>query len=170
MASARELFPTSFGPAMTVTPFGDGVISRWRGGARSLARHEANYDGRLRHLDAALDGLFESLEAMGRLANTTVVVVGSMGTQFGEAGRYLTSGGYSMADLHVPWIVAPAREHAGNNGLHKKTRSHRNARQDHESLSPLPRSRCSWFGRDAPQVDEKPAECNAGPRAADCPG
>ena len=31
--------------------------------------------------------------------------LGSSGRQFGEAGRILTSGMLSVADLHVPWIV-----------------------------------------------------------------
>lgn len=91
--------------------------SRWRGGARSLGHYEAIYDGRLHCLDARLAALLAELEVAGRLEEATVVVVGSYGMQFGEAGLYLASGAYSMADLHVPLVVRPARSLGVEAGL-----------------------------------------------------
>ncbi|MEW6072138.1 MAG: sulfatase [Planctomycetota bacterium] len=82
-------------------------FSRWRGGSRSLGEYEALYDGHLRRLDEAIDRLLGSLAATRRLDSTTIVVVGSHGVQFGEAGMLLAAGRYSMADLHVPWILRP---------------------------------------------------------------
>ncbi len=87
--------------------------SRWPGGSRPLSQYEASYDGHLRYLDGELGRLFASLRRMGRFERTTIHVVGTFGTQFGEAGLYLRGGRYSMADLHVPWIVRP-REGPGN--------------------------------------------------------
>jgi arylsulfatase A-like enzyme len=79
--------------------------SRWRGGARTLGDYEATYDGNVRRLDQALQQLFNNLRLQGRYENTTIVVVGTYGVQFGEAGLFLTSGRYSVADLRVPWIM-----------------------------------------------------------------
>ncbi len=81
--------------------------SRWRGGSRSLGEYEAQYDGHLRGLDDDLERLFGSLDTTGRYDSTTIVVVGSHGIQFGEAGLYLSGGRYSLADIHVPWILRP---------------------------------------------------------------
>lgn len=82
--------------------------SRWDGGAHSLGEYEARYDGALRELDLSLGELFESLRARGRFDETNVVVVGTHGLQFGEAGLILDHGCLSVADLHVPWILKPA--------------------------------------------------------------
>ncbi len=79
--------------------------SRWRGASLSLGEYEAIYDGHLRRVDAEIDRLLGSLEVSGRYGNTTVIVLGTHGIQFGEAGLYLSSGFYSIPDLHVPWIV-----------------------------------------------------------------
>jgi choline-sulfatase len=79
--------------------------SRWRGGSRTLGEYEASYDGHLCKLDLELGELFAGLRRLSRYEHTTVSVVGSFGMQFGEAGLYLCSGGYSVADLHVPWIL-----------------------------------------------------------------
>lgn len=84
-------------------------FSRWRGGSRSLGEYEAQYDGHLRGVDEGLERLLGSLTTTGRLEETTIVVVGSYGIQFGESGRILAGGRYSMADLHVPWILRPGR-------------------------------------------------------------
>ena len=81
--------------------------SRWRGRSRSLGEYVASYDGHLRRLDQELGAIFARLRTLGLDQSTTVVVVGSYGMQFGEAGLYLSSGLYSMADLHVPWIIRP---------------------------------------------------------------
>jgi arylsulfatase A-like enzyme len=84
-------------------------FSRWRGGSRSMGEYEAQYDGHLRGLDENLERLFGSLSTTGRLEETTIAVVGTLGIQFGEAGRILAGGRYSMADIHVPWILSPGR-------------------------------------------------------------
>ncbi len=83
--------------------------TRWRGGLRTVGQYEAIYDGHLRRLDGELDRLLGQLATDRRLDETTVVVVGSFGIQFGEAGRYLAGGGYSLAELHVPLVIRPAR-------------------------------------------------------------
>jgi len=83
---------------------------RWRGGVRSLSKYEAMYDGQVRRLDTELEHLFTNLDVLKRYERTTIVVVGSTGIQFGEAGLVLSSGLYSMADLHVPWILKPDAE------------------------------------------------------------
>ncbi|MEX1025187.1 MAG: sulfatase [Planctomycetota bacterium] len=82
--------------------------SRWRGQSLSIAEHRAFYDGHVRRLDGELKRLLDGLELTGRNERTTIVVIGSYGVQFGEAGRILASGCYSMADLHVPWIIRPS--------------------------------------------------------------
>jgi arylsulfatase len=82
--------------------------TRARGGLRSLGQYEAAYDDELRALDAELGRLLATLRRIGRDAETTLSVVGSYGQQLGEAGLYLSSGRYSLADLHVPWILRPS--------------------------------------------------------------
>ena len=91
--------------------------SRWLGGAVSLGRYEARYDGRLRRLDLALGELFAELQRAGLWEDTTLCLIGSYGLQFGEAGLFLDHGLYSGADLHVPWLVKPADGDAFHAGL-----------------------------------------------------
>ena len=81
--------------------------SRWRGGSRTIGQYQASYDGHVRRLDDELGELLASLRRMGRSESTTIALVGTHGVQFGEAGLYLRGGGYSMADLHVPWVLRP---------------------------------------------------------------
>ena len=81
--------------------------SRWRGGARSLGQYEAAYDDQVRGVDAEIGRLCASLRRLGRYESTSLHVLGAFGLQFGEAGMFLCSGRYSMADLAVPWIVRP---------------------------------------------------------------
>ncbi len=82
--------------------------SRWRGNNLTVGEYEVRYDGALQYVDGELGGLFERLRREGRFEDTTVAVVGTFGTQFGEAGLLLDHGMLSMADLHVPWILRPA--------------------------------------------------------------
>ncbi len=82
--------------------------SKWSGGVSSLGDYEARYDGAIRRMDEALDGLFKRLRRLDRWKNTTVVVVGTCGMGFGESGLMLTSGTLSEVDLHVPLILRPA--------------------------------------------------------------
>ena len=82
--------------------------SRWRGETLTLGEYEARYDGGLAKLDAELGRLFDLLREDGRWEHTTVVVVGTHGVQFGEAGMILDHGTLHPADLHVPWIMRPA--------------------------------------------------------------
>jgi arylsulfatase A-like enzyme len=79
--------------------------SRWREGARTLGYYEALYDGHVRRLDEDIEQLVRALRVEGRYQNTTIVVVGTHGVQFGEAGMLLSSGRYSLADVRVPWIM-----------------------------------------------------------------
>jgi len=83
--------------------------SHWRGDSRTLGEYEAAYDGHLHRLDLRLVELFQELRRLQSYDATTIAVVGTMGVQFGEAGLYLQSGLYSMADLRVPWILKPAK-------------------------------------------------------------
>jgi arylsulfatase A-like enzyme len=96
---------------------------RWEGGTVTLGRYEARYDGALRRLDAALQRLFDSIEIGGRFKRTTVVVIGTHGLQFGEAGLVLDHGLYSPADVHVPLVVRPAI------GLAARTQENRRVRE-----------------------------------------
>lgn len=96
--------------------------SRWSGAARTLARYQAQYDGHVRKLDQSIGELLGSLEALGRSRQTTVVVVGSFGVQFGEAGLYLRAGRYSLADLSVPLILRPSALLAAS-GIQPATRT-----------------------------------------------
>lgn len=82
--------------------------TRWRGATRTLGEYEALYDGALRRLDTKFGLLFDELRKRGRLRNTTVAVIGTYGTGFGEAGLYLDSGALSDCDLHVPLLIRPA--------------------------------------------------------------
>lgn len=82
--------------------------TRWRGAAHTLGQYEALYDGALRRLDTKFGLLFDELRKRGRLRNTTVAVIGTYGTGFGDAGLYLDSGTLSDCDLHVPLIIRPA--------------------------------------------------------------
>jgi arylsulfatase A-like enzyme len=81
--------------------------SRWRGGVRSLGQYEASYDEEVRRVDAEIGRLCATLRRQGRYETTSLHVLGAFGMQLGEAGLYLASGRYSMADLAVPWIVRP---------------------------------------------------------------
>jgi arylsulfatase A-like enzyme len=81
--------------------------SRWRPGVRTLGQYEAAYDDEIRRVDAEIGRLCASLRRLGRYDTTSLSVLGSFGLQFGEAGLFLTSGRYSMADLSVPWILRP---------------------------------------------------------------
>lgn len=83
--------------------------SRWRGGSRPLSLYEASYDGHLRAVDQELQRLFASLRQVGRFERASIHVLGTFGIQFGEAGLYLRGGRYSVADLHVPWILRPRK-------------------------------------------------------------
>jgi len=78
---------------------------RWAGVPRSVAEYELNYDGAIAHLDTKLGRLLERLRRMGRLENTTVIVVGTFGVSFGGGGLYLDSGALSPAGLRVRWLL-----------------------------------------------------------------
>jgi arylsulfatase A-like enzyme len=83
--------------------------SRWDGGTHSLGEYEARYDGALHVLDRKLERLFDSLRAEERWEDTLVVLVGTHGLQFGEAGLFLDHGALSVFDLRVPWILRAPR-------------------------------------------------------------
>lgn len=78
---------------------------RWGGGPITIGEYEARYDGELANLDGKIGRMLERLRASGRLKDTTIIVVGTHGTSFGEGGLYLDAGTLSDADLHVPLIV-----------------------------------------------------------------
>lgn len=80
-------------------------------GTRSLGEYEARYDSALDLLDRSLARLFGRLEVIGRWEHTTVVLVGTFGFGFGEAGLVLDSGSLSPVDLHVPLWIRPAPAH-----------------------------------------------------------
>lgn len=84
--------------------------SRARGGLRTLGQYEAAYDDELRRVDAQIGRCLATLRRLERDEATTVSVVGTYGQQLGESGLYLCAGRYSVADLHVPWILRPAAD------------------------------------------------------------
>lgn len=86
---------------------------RWGGIARTLGEYEARYDGALRKVDRLLGRMFAHMKQIGRYDKTTIVVVGTYGTGFGESGLYLDSGRLADVDLHVPWILRPGSSVAG---------------------------------------------------------
>lgn len=105
-ADASDVPPTSDAPRV----FFAIPRSRWGGGTRTLGEYEAKYDGAIRKLDAALGRAFDALSAAGRLDETAIVVVGTRGIGFGEAGLYLDSGTLADVDLRVPLIVRATRD------------------------------------------------------------
>lgn len=75
---------------------------------RSLGDYESIYDTGIARLDAALEQLFADLDARGVLETTTVVLVGTYGFGFGEAGLLVDAGTLSEVDLRVPLLIRPA--------------------------------------------------------------
>ncbi len=83
---------------------------RWAGAPRTLGEYEVRYDGAIGQLDVKLGRLLERLRRLGRLENTTVVVVGTFGVSFGEGGLFLDTGALTSADLRVPFVVRPGAD------------------------------------------------------------
>lgn len=83
--------------------------ARWTGATRSMGESEARYDGAIRQFDTKLGRLLERLRQIGRLENTTIVIVGTYGLSFGESGLLLDSGTLSDCDLRVPLVVRPGK-------------------------------------------------------------
>lgn len=75
---------------------------------RSLGDFESIYDTAIADLDRSLSLLFDELDKRGVLDKTTVVLVGSYGFGFGEAGLLVDAGTLSEVDLRVPLIIRPA--------------------------------------------------------------
>lgn len=99
-----------------VPPVGDGERlfhalprTHWTGAQRSLAEYEVAYDAALHGVDAAIGACIDRLRAKGRLDDTTLVIVGTRGLGFGEAGLVGDCGTLADVDLHVPLVVRPAR-------------------------------------------------------------
>ena len=89
-------------------PFFSIPRQHWTGGLETLGEYEAEYDGAIRRIDAELGRMFKRLVRERRFQRTTIVVVGTHGMGFGEAGLLLDHGTLSSIDLHVPLIVRPA--------------------------------------------------------------
>jgi len=77
----------------------------WPGGQQTIGEYEASYDGFVHQLDRKIGRLLATLDRIGRLESTTVVVVGTYGVGFGEAGLYLDHGTLADVDLAVPWVM-----------------------------------------------------------------
>ncbi|MFT7677540.1 MAG: arylsulfatase A-like enzyme [Planctomycetota bacterium] len=75
---------------------------------RTLGEYEAIYDSSLLRLDEELRKLIEGLRERGKLEQTTIVLVGSYGFGFGEAGLIVDAGTLSEVDLAVPLVILPA--------------------------------------------------------------
>ena len=82
--------------------------SRLAGGTVTLGEYEARYDSALQRLDRSLARLFGRLEVIGRLEHTTIILVGTFGFGFGEAGLLLDAGALAPCDLRVPLWIRPA--------------------------------------------------------------
>ncbi len=84
--------------------------SRMLEGSPTLGEYEVQYDSALWWLDRNLRRLIGMLDQRGRLDRTTIVIVGTFGLGFGEAGLLVDSGTLAPVDLRVPLLVRPAPE------------------------------------------------------------
>ena len=75
----------------------------------TLGDYEVDYDTAIVWADNNVRRLIQMLGDEDRLEYTTVVVAGSYGVGFGEAGLMVDSGVLSPADLHVPLLLRPGR-------------------------------------------------------------
>ena len=81
----------------------------WSGGLKSMGEYEAEYDGAVRRTDEAIGRFFKLLARERRFDDTTIVICGTHGMGFGEAGLILDHGTLAPADLHVPLFIRPGR-------------------------------------------------------------
>lgn len=84
--------------------------------AEELADHQVAYDQGIAYMDDQVGLLLDSLEALGILDNTIVILTSDHGEQFGERDLTLTGHGNSLylSTLHVPLMVRlPNGEGAG---------------------------------------------------------
>lgn len=80
---------------------------RWNESATTMGEYEARYEGNLRECDQLLGRIVSWLQLKGYWETTTLVVTGTYGIGFGEAGLLLTSDTLTEGDLRVPWLIRP---------------------------------------------------------------
>lgn len=99
-------------------PAGSEDSRRERLEARDITHMKALYDGAIHNLDAQLQRVFESLEALNLMDNTIIVVFAEHGELLGKNGRFMRGGALRGAFyddvLHVPLVlyhpkIAPKR-------------------------------------------------------------
>ena len=78
-------------------------------GSPTLGEYEVHYDTALWWIDNNVRRMIDMLSDQGYLRETTVVITGTFGVGFGEAGLVVDSGTLSPADLHVPMLLRPAQ-------------------------------------------------------------
>ncbi len=82
---------------------------RWNQSASTLGEYEARYEGNLRECDQNLARVVTWLKSKGYWETTTLVITGTYGLGFGEAGVTLSSDTLLEGDLRTPWLVRPQR-------------------------------------------------------------
>ena len=82
---------------------------RLQGEGTTLGQYEVDYDTAIAWADLNVRRLLQMLGEEGMLSHTTIVVAGTYGVGFGEAGLMVDSGALSPADLHVPLLLRPGR-------------------------------------------------------------
>lgn len=80
---------------------------RWNGAPTTMGEYEARYEGNLRECDQILGRIVSWLQRKGYWETTTLVVTGTYGISFGEAGLLLSSETLTEGDLRVPWLIRP---------------------------------------------------------------
>jgi arylsulfatase A-like enzyme len=78
---------------------------------RTMGELEVIYDTALWSLDKHLERVYEHLAEHSDWERTTLAMVGTYGTCFGEGGLILDAGGLTEADLRVPLFLRPAPVH-----------------------------------------------------------
>lgn len=111
-------FDTRFGPNR---PNGASFFSRdelttkrWQLPVQAQEVERNLYDGSIAYLDSQLGLLFASMDKLGVLKNTLIIVTADHGEQFGEHGLYDHGNSLYLPLLHVPLlIVFPSHVPAG---------------------------------------------------------
>jgi arylsulfatase A-like enzyme len=106
-----ERFLNLFGEhSSTLEPTSEALIEIQGRAAEILSRGdfdflEALYDGEIRFTDEILGKLLDSLDEIGFLGNTVIIVTADHGEEFGEHGGVLHGGKLFDELLHVPLII-----------------------------------------------------------------
>jgi arylsulfatase A-like enzyme len=104
----------SMEPVMTFKPFCDYFASWMPEGITDKDYIIAQYDGAVAYMDAAIQNIFEALEAQGVMDETIVVVTSDHGETLYDHDCYFDHHGIYDVTLHVPLIIRyPGKVPAG---------------------------------------------------------